>query len=155
VKTSQIILLISAALLFPLITLAQESKAHLYNDASLEGLGKNFLYSFMYQRLLSQHFGVELGFSLLPRGRSSVLLLSGGARLYILKSDASPYLNAGIVVVTENKVFKPFDNEPLFAYAGPGFEYRFSGGLILRAMVYFFIGVTPYIWPGSQIGVAF
>lgn len=136
---------------------AQESKAQLPNDVSIELLGRCLVYSFSYQRLVNENVGLELGTSLLGGSEESVLFFSAGARLYALRSNASPCISAGIVAVTASTGSGPFssDNSTSYGYVGPGFEYRSSGGFVFRGTVYFLIRDGFFVWPGVQCGIAF
>ena len=50
---------------------------------------------------------------------------------------------------TENR------NRLVYFYAGPGFEYRASGGFLLRGSVNFLIKDGFFVWPGLTMGIAF
>ena len=135
----------------------QESKAELPNDMSIELLGRCLIYSFSYQRLVTQNLGIELGASLLGGSDGSIEFLSAGGRLYALRSNASPCISGGIVVVTTSTGSGPFssDNSASYGYVGPGFEYRSSGGFVFRGSVYFLVRDGFFVWPGLQFGIAF
>ncbi len=149
-------LLIPLALL-PGMGAAQSSKAELKNDVTIEILGRCLLYSFSYQRTLSEHFGVELGASLLGGSGGSVAFLTAGARAYALASNASPCIGGGIVVVTSATSAGPGGGiSTSYGYIGPGFEYRSSSGFLFRGTVYFLIREDGFfVWPGLQVGIAF
>jgi hypothetical protein len=133
------------------------SKADLPNDVTIELLGRCLVYSFSYQRAVSENFGVEGGLSLLGGSGGGVMFFSGGVRLYPTIKDASPCIAAGFVAVTGTTGSGPFssDESTSYLYIGPGFEYRSSGGFLFRGTVYFLIRNGFFVWPGAQIGVAF
>ena len=133
------------------------SKTELPNDVSIELLGKSLIYSFSYQRIVTEHFGIELGFSLLGGTGGSVAFINVGGRLYFLPGNASPCIGGGIVLVTASTGSGPFssDNSASYGYIGPGFEYRSSGGFLFRGTVYFLVRDGFFVWPGVQIGIAF
>ena len=136
---------------------AQWSKTELPNDVSIELLGRCLLYSFSYQRTVTEQLGIELGASVLGGSGGSVMFISGGGRLYLLPSDASPCIGGGIVVVTASTGSGPFssDNSAAYGYVGPGFEYRSSGGFLFRGTVYFLVRDGFFVWPGVHFGIAF
>ncbi len=136
---------------------AQSSKAELKNDVTIEILGRCLLYSFSYQRTLSEHFGLELGASLLGGSGGSVAFLTAGARAYALASNASPCIGGGIVFVTSATSAGPGGGvSTSYGYVGPGFEYRSSSGFLFRGTVYFLIREDGFfVWPGLQVGIAF
>lgn len=133
------------------------SKTELPNDFTVELLGRCLLYSFSYQRTVTENFGIEVGASLLGGSGGSVAFISGGGRLYLLSSDASPCIGGGIVGVTGTTGSGPFssDNSTSYGYIGPGFEYRSSGGFLFRGTVYFLVREGFFVWPGVQLGIAF
>jgi hypothetical protein len=133
------------------------SKDELPNDVTIELLGRCLIYSFSYQRTITPHFGVEGGMSILGGSESSILFFSGGVRLYATNRDASPCLTGGFVAVTASTHSGPFsaDGSGAYFYIGPGFEYRSSGGFLIRGTLYFLIRDGFFVWPGAQIGVAF
>lgn len=138
-------------------TAIPQSKLELPNDLNIELLGRCGLYSFSYERLVSENFGIEAGVSIFGISEESIVFFSGGGRLYLLKGNASPCISGGIVVVTQPTDSGPFSNDDSlsFGYAGPGFEYRSSGGFLFRGTVYFLIKDGFLVWPGLQFGIAF
>jgi hypothetical protein len=77
--------------------------------------------------------------------------------MYLSPKDAAPCISAGFVAVTAQTGAGPFssDESRAYLYAGPGFEYRASGGFVFRGSLYFLIRDGFYVWPGLQIGIAF
>ncbi len=136
---------------------AQESKKTLPNDISLELLGRCLVYSFSYQRTVTPNFGIELGASLLGGSGASVTFFSVGARVYALRSNASPCLSGGVVLVSGSTDSGPFSSSASgsYGYIGPGFEFRSDGGFLFRGSVYFLVHDGFFVWPGLQIGIAF
>lgn len=137
-------------------TLAQ-SRADLPNDLTLELLGRCLVYSFSYQRIVSPNLGIEGGLSILGGSAASVVFISGGGRVYLSPRDAAPCISGGFVAVTASTGAGPFssDASTAYLYAGPGFEYRSSGGFVFRGSVYFLIRDGFFVWPGVQVGIAF
>lgn len=137
--------------------IAQESRSELKNDVTIELLGRCLLYSMSYQGLVSHNFGLELGLSILGGSNSSVTFLTGGGRLYLSRRNAAPCIGFGVVFLTAPSSSGPFgrDNSTSYAYVGPGFEYRSTGGFLFRGTIYFLIRDGFVVWPGAQLGVAF
>jgi hypothetical protein len=150
---------IAALLLFllPACSSLGQSRTDLPNDLTLDLLGRCLVYSFSYQRIVSQNFGIEGGLSILGGSAASVVFISGGGRLYLSPRDAAPCLSGGIVAVTASTGAGPFSSNAstAYLYGGPGFEYRSSGGIVFRGSVYFLIRDGFFVWPGVQIGIAF
>ncbi|MGA9364171.1 MAG: hypothetical protein WBW16_07365 [Bacteroidota bacterium] len=150
---------VAALLLFLLpagISFAQ-SRTELPNDVTLDLLGRCLVYSFSYQRIVTQNLGIEGGLSILGGSAASVVFISGGGRIYLSPRDAAPCISAGFVAVSAQTGAGPFssDASTAFLYAGPGFEYRSSGALVFRGSLYFLIRDGFFVWPGVQIGIAF
>lgn len=132
------------------------SKTELPNDVSLELLGKCIIYSFSYQRTVTENFGIEAGVSLLGGSDASVAFFSVGGRLYLSSGNASPCIGGGIVIVTASTSSGPFSGgaSGSYGYIGPGFEFRSSGGFLFRGTVYFLVRDGFFVWPGVQLGIA-
>jgi hypothetical protein len=145
------------AMLSPAQSTAQESKAALPNDVSLELLGRCLVYSFSYQRTITPSFGIQLGGSVLGGSGASVGFLTAGVRLYLLPKNASPCIAGGLVAITASTGSGPFstDNSASYGYIGPGFEFRSDGGFLFRGTVYFLVRDGFFVWPGIEIGIAF
>ena len=149
--------LIIFVILIPVNNGLAQSKKELPNDLNIELLGRCAIYSFSYQRLVNENFGIELGASVLGGSEASIVFLTGGVRLYLLPGNASPCISGGIVAVTAPTNSGPFsgDNSASYGYIGPGFEFRSSGGFLFRGTVYFLIRDGFFVWPGIQLGIAF
>jgi hypothetical protein len=150
---------IAALLLFVLPeggSLAQ-SRTELPNDVTLDLLGRCLVYSFSYQRIVTKDVGIEGGLSILGGSGASVMFVTGGGRIYLSPRDAAPCISAGFVAVTAQTGAGPFssDASTAYLYAGPGFEYRATGGFVFRGSLYFLIRDGFFVWPGLQIGIAF
>lgn len=150
---------IAALLLFVLPeggSLAQ-SRTELPNDVTLDLLGRCLVYSFSYQRIVTKDVGIEGGLSILGGSGASVVFITGGGRVYLSPRDAAPCISAGFVAVTAQTGAGPFssDESTAYLYAGPGFEYRATGGFVFRGSLYFLIRDGFFVWPGLQIGIAF
>lgn len=146
-----------ALLLFPNVQSFAGDRTEVPNDVTIELLGRCLIYSFSYQRMIGEMAGLEGGLSLLGGTNTSVLFVSGGARLYALRGNAAPCITAGFVSVTSPTDSGPFssDNSASYFYVGPGFEYRSSGGFVFRGTMYFLIRDGFFVWPGAQVGIAF
>jgi hypothetical protein len=133
------------------------TRTELPNDLNIELLGRCLIYSFSYQRMVTENFGIEVGASLLGGSGGSVAFISGGGRVYLLSGNASPCIGGGIVAVTASTGSGPFsgDNSASYGYIGPGFEYRSSSGFLFRGTVYFLVRGGFFVWPGIQLGIAF
>lgn len=145
-----------AVLLLPSAGLFAQSRTEKPNDISLELLGRCGLYSMSYQRMLGKTFGLEVGASVVSLGEFATTFLFGGGRLYLSKNNASPTLAGGISYYSE----KNYDSGPYF-YISLGFEYRTSGGFLIRAGVFFLLGgiideqIGKLAWPGVSFGITF
>jgi hypothetical protein len=138
-------------------SMAQSSRLEMPNDVNIELLGRCILYSFNYQRMLSQNFGLEGGFSLIGGSGASITLFSAGARAYLLGGNSSPCLGAGFVFASASTDAGPFSGSSSgsYGYIAPGFEYRSSGGFLFRASINFLVSDGFFVWPGFQFGIAF
>ena len=140
--------------LLPAASLLAQSRAEKPNDFTFELGGRCIVYSLSYQRIISEQVGLEIGASLLGGTDASVFFLSGGARVYLTKKDASPCLAGGIVYITAGTSAGPFGEDSasgVYFYASPGFEYRTSGGFLFRASVNFLIKEGFFVWPGLTL----
>lgn len=138
-------------------TLMAGSRATAPNAVDLELLGKCLIYSFNYQRMLAEPFGLEGGVSLFGSDKESIFIFTAGAKVYFLQKDASPFVGlgyTGLTNATEKGPLKEGVNG--YGYVCPGFEYRSEGGFLARAAVYGLItGNGVQVWPGVTIGIAF
>lgn len=153
---------LAIGLLIPENSTMAGSRKETPNDMSLELLGKCLLYSFSYQRMLGESFGLDVAVSMLGSGSSgsssSILFFTGGGRVYFLDKNASPFIGGGFVAVSSSTSSGPFSssNSDSYAYLTPGFEYRSEGGFLVRGSVYALIANGGFfIWPGLTVGVAF
>ena len=140
-------------------TIAQ-SRTELPNDFGIELLGKAALYSFSYQHMFGNHFGLEAGLSALGGGSSGdntlIFFVPLGARLYIAPKNGSPFATGGFVVLTGSTDSGPLDKTETYGYAGFGFEFRSMGGFVFRGTAYgLIIDEGFFIWPGLYVGYAF
>jgi hypothetical protein len=144
-------------LLLPAGSSLAQSRTQLPNDLTLDGLGRCLAYSFSYQRIVTKDVGIEGGLSILGGSAASVVFITGGGRIYLSPRDAAPCISAGFVAVTAQTGAGPFssDASTAYLYAGPGFEYRSSGGFVFRGSLYFLIRDGFFVWPGVQVGIAF
>ena len=132
------------------------------NEVNLELAGKCLLYSFSYQRMLAEPFGLELGVSMLGGGSeessSSMVFFTVGGKVYFIQKNASPYIGVGFVSVSASTSSGPFSDSGSrsYGYVSPGFEYRSEGGFLFRGGVYALLANGGFfIWPGLTFGVAF
>lgn len=153
---------LAAGVLFSENSVFAGARKDLPNEVSLELGGKCLLYSFSYQRMLVEPFGLEVGVSMLGGASSgsstSILFFTGGGKFYITQGNAAPYVGGGMVVISASTTTGPFTSSGSgsYGYAGPGFEYRFEGGFLLRGSVYALIGSGGFfVWPGASVGIAF
>ncbi len=151
-----------ASLMIPVDNVVAGSRSDVPNDVNLELAGKCLLYSFSYQRMVSEPFGIELGLSLLGGGSSnttsSIFFFTVGGRLYFIPKNASPFITGGIVLLSASSSSGPFSNSSSssYGYVGPGFEYRSEGGFLVRGSVYALLASGGFfVWPGLTIGIAF
>jgi len=134
-----------------------QSRMALRNDFGIELLGKAALYSFSYQYMVNHQIGIEVGLSALGGSvtDATVVFIPIGARYYFVPKDGSPFVTGGIVILTGQTDSGPLDSET-YGYAGLGFEYRSTAGLLFRGTAYGLIAEGEFfIWPGLNIGYAF
>lgn len=128
-----------------------QSRLEKPNDLSFELLGRGFLYSMSYQRMLSSTFGLEVGASVLALEGDVIFPVFAGGRLYLSKNHISPTLSGGI-----SYYFGPHADRGPHFYIGPGFEYRASGGFVARVAVYLMTWEDEKpVWPGISLGICF
>ena len=132
------------------------------NEVDLELAGKCLLYSFSYQRMLAEPFGLEIGVSMLGGGSSggstSIIFFTAGGKVYFMQKNASPYIGGGIVATSASTDSGPFSGSGSgsYGYITPGFEYRSEGGILIRGSVYALIASGgTFVWPGLTVGIAF
>jgi hypothetical protein len=154
-------ILFLVVLFLPGTSVLAQSRMDKPNDITLELLGRCFLYSFSYQRMVAPQVGLEAGFSLIGGGgggeSSGVSFLSGGPRFYFMKNNASPCIAGGIVFVSAGTDAGPFDGEAsmVYLYVAPGFEFRSGSGFLFRGSINFLIKDGFFVWPGLTLGVTF
>jgi hypothetical protein len=159
--TRKALVILSIALFVSAAALNAQVRTAKPNDVSFELGGKCLLYGLVYQRALGPSFAVEAAVSYFGGSNSeevaSAFFIGGGAKYYILKKDASPYLGAGVMYATADTDAGPFDGAGgFYAYVNPGFEYRMAGGFVFRAGAYVLIVNSNFtVWPGLSLGYAF
>ena len=136
-------------------------RATMRNDVGIELLGKAVVYSFTYQRMVSNALGLEAGLGILGGGgsstSSSLLFVPVSAKFYLIPKDGTLYLTGGAVLVSASTTSGPFDTATdFYGAAGLGFEFRSAGGFLFRGTAYgLFAGGNYFIWPGLSFGYAF
>jgi hypothetical protein len=132
------------------------------NDVTISLGGQCLIWSFDYQRCISPDFALNASVSYIgatdEEGTAGVFFLTGGARYFMLKKPASPYLSAGIAWISAGTDAGPFGSDSastVYFYASPGFEFRSEGGFVFRGGVYFLIKHGFFVWPGISLGIAF
>jgi hypothetical protein len=161
-KNARMVVWLAAALILTPGAVQAGSRTEAPNDVNIELAGKCLLYSFSYQRMVAEPFGLEVGVSLLGGGSSesssSILFFSGGGRFYFIPKDSSPFIAGGFVALTASSSSGPFSSSSSssYGYVGPGFEYRSESGFLLRGSVYALLaGGGFFVWPGVTFGIAF
>ena len=146
----------------PTASLAEGSRTALPNDFGIELGGRSILYTFTYQRQVNPYLGLEAGISAFGGGGNDdstlILFFPLGGRFYFVNKDGSPFLSAGINIVSASFDSGPFDEteSTTFGYLGLGFEYRADMGLLFRGSAYGLVADGDFfIWPGLYIGYAF
>jgi hypothetical protein len=139
-----------------------QSREKLPNDFGIELLGKSLIYTFTFQRMLTNPVGLEAGLSVLGGGSSTdnttIVFMPVGAKLYFIPKNGSPFITGGGVLVTASVKSGPFSDSAsdTYTYAGFGFEFRSTGGFLFRGTAYgLFSSGSFFIWPGLHIGYAF
>ncbi len=154
------VILCTALLLFTVFagTPAQaQSRTTLKNDFGIELLGKAALYSFSYQNMVTPQLGLQAGLAALGGSATdgTVVFLPIGGKFYFVPKDGSPFVTAGMVLLTGSSDSGPIESAT-YGYAGLGFEFRSKGGFLFRGTAYGLIsGGEFFIWPGLHIGYAF
>jgi hypothetical protein len=155
------LVILSVVLFVSSLALTAQVRLTKPNDVSFELGGKCLLYSLSYQRAIGTNFALEASVAMLGAtgdgDSASAFFAGGGARFYLLKKDATPYISGGFMYVTADTDAGPFDGEGgFYGYVSPGFEYRSSGGFVFRGGIYVIIvsGNTA-IWPGLSLGYSF
>lgn len=138
------------------------SRKELPNEVNFELGGKCLLYSFSYQRMLEETFGIEAGFSMIGGDSSgtkaTVWFFTVGGKFYVIQGNASPYVGGGIVALTASTRTGPLSSSAsaIYGYLGPGFEFRWDGSFLVRGSVYALIVSRGFlVWPGLSVGVTF
>ena len=135
-----------------------QTRTELKNDFGIELLGKSILYSFSYQRMVGSRLGLQAGISYLGGSGGGISFLPFGAKFYFLNGKASPFLAAGLVGTTAKIDVGPgsLEDSSSYAYIGPGFEVRSSGGFVVRGTLYALAADGAFLaWPGLSFGYAF
>jgi hypothetical protein len=133
------------------------------NDFTIELGGKCVLYSVNYSRTIGPSFALTAGASYFGASDFEeswgVFFLTGGLRAYMIKKDATPYIEGGVVWISAGTNAGPFgaDTESgTYFYVSPGFEFRSMGGFVFRGGVnLLIINSTFAVWPGIHLGIAF
>ena len=117
--------LLLVSFLSPVAANAQ-SRIDLPNATGIELLGRSGLYSFTYQRNFGNPLALEAGFSAFGFGdlddNAMVLFFPVGGKLYFVPKDGSPFIAAGVNIITAAFDSGPFsdDGTNTFFYAGLG-----------------------------------
>lgn len=154
--------MLTAGLFFPENSTFAGSRNEAPNEVDLELAGKCLLYSFSYQRMVAEPFGLELGVSMIGGSSSgsstSIVFFTVGGKVYFIQKNASPYIGAGFVALSATTSSGPFGDSGSgnYGYVTPGFEFRSEGGFLVRGGVYMlFTSGGSFVWPGLTVGVAF
>jgi hypothetical protein len=159
--TRKALVILAVILFVSSVALTAQVRTTKPNDVSFELGGKCLLYSLAYQRAIGSNFALDGFVSMLGATgdgeTASIFFIGGGARYYLLKKDATPYIGAGFVYGTADTDAGPFDGEGgFYYYVTPGFEYRSTGGFVFRGGIYvLFAGGEAVIWPGLSLGYSF
>ncbi len=139
-----------------------------WNSIYAEALGTGLVYTLNYERLLSQSFGLRLGFGYLPvsaekKNGTTVSESATSAPLTLSwfpfgASSSKLEIGAGLSYIDLTKSVRGFPQVNSIGYAGIiGYRYEDEdGGFLFRA------GFTPiillggfYAWGGASVGYAF
>jgi hypothetical protein len=157
---SKCIISLIVILLLPAGLLAQV-RVQKPNDFTIELGGRCILYALSYQRMFGEMAALEVGASMIGGATvetsASVIFLSGGGRVYLMRGNATPCIAAGLVFVTAGTSAGPFSatGSGVYIYATPGFEFRMQGGFVFRGGVNLLIKDGVFVWPGIALGIAF
>lgn len=134
-----------------------QTRDSLKNDFGIELLGKAALYSFGYQYMVTPAIGLQAGLGALGGSATdgTVLSIPLGGKFYFVPKDGSPFVTAGMVILTGSSDSGPIESAT-YSYGGLGFEFRSSSGFLFRGTAYGLIaGGEFFIWPGIDIAYAF
>jgi hypothetical protein len=155
------LVIVSIALFASAAALSAQVRTDRPNDFGIEFGGKCLLYGLGYQRALSPNFAAEASISYFGGSNSSevasAFFIGGGAKYYLLKTNASPYVGAGVMYATADTDAGPFNGAGgFYTYITPGFEFRMAERFVFKAGVYFLIADGDLaVWPGLSLGYAF
>jgi hypothetical protein len=137
-----------------------DSKELRKNAMSLELLGRGFLYSFNYDRMLTDNVAVGAGISHYSIGSGDV---SAGA--WIIPLYGNYYLGSGngrffatgganVILASAGAGDDRVSGSGLAGVLGGGWEYRADNGFLFRASPYVFVGKASGAWLGISVGYA-
>jgi hypothetical protein len=161
-------MLIVALLLFSTRLQAQSSPPR--NLLGVELLGRGGLYSFNYERMLTERIGAGGGISVLtvsgggifsPSRRTTTVILPAYISWTPVGRTHSPYLSGGLTLLPrKTREFFLRNTEyslGTFGTLTAGYQYRSEGGIVIRPFVSRILieDDRDGWWPGITLGISF
>ncbi len=132
-----------------------QSRDSLRSDFGIELLGKGLIYTFSYQHMVTSNVGIHGSLEALGGSDALVVAIPVGANLYFVNKDGSPFVTAGLSLLTGSVDVGDVDSA-LYGFGGLGFEYRSMSGFVFRGTAYALVYSGEFlIWPGLHVGYAF
>ena len=157
----QLIVFTMAVSLFSTRLQAQSVQGPPRNLVGVELLGRGFLYSFNYERLLTDRIGAGGGVAYWRLfQKSATLMVPTYLSWTPVGRTHSPYLAAGVTVATSKTwEFAPFNtryDSSVFGAVTAGYQYRSERGIVIRPTVSrIVIDGDDGFWPGITLGIVF
>jgi hypothetical protein len=127
------------------------------NAITFELLGRGVAYSFNYDYLILDNFGLGAGLSYYGSGSANLLIIPVYGNFYPLGERHRLLLTAGPTFLTfSGKTSNDSIKASGVAFnAGVGYEFRGESGFIFRATPYVYFGQISTAWLGLSFGYAF
>lgn len=134
------------------------------NAVVLELLGKAGLYSFAYDRMLTNMFAVGAGLSYFSASSggadASIFVIPLYGSVYFFEGNSRFFITGGFDIISVSGRSSgdiTFSGSGVAPFIAPGFEYRADSGFVFRATLpYILLGkFNDSIWFGLSFGYAF
>ena len=149
----------------------EDTRATLPDALSVEALGRSFLWSVNYDRVLSDDFAAGFGFGMTATKTvingvdtdTSAKIVPLYANYYFMPTQASLFLTGGVDIVlniNEVKTYKTsvgeseFNSSAVIPTFGLGYENRADAGFLVRGAVYALVAKSVKPWFGMSFGYA-
>lgn len=141
------------------------------NSVNVELGGRGLLYTFSYDRVLSDELSVGFGFGTVPMNdlfgnttNVSATIVPLYLSYYFMREAGSLFATAGASLVANSSSVSglktsvgglQLSSTPLLPTAGVGYEFRSDPGFLVRVAGYLILGQTVAPWGGFSIGYSF